>query len=196
MCISATCILVLPNQTRPAGMALAARTDRWARWASISSAKWRASKGSKTLYLGGHKSMLSQACARTGRETKPLTTMVDRGRRSSSSKSFETQHAFAGSHKMSITWCNLLKTRASHSLTNGMSHSRSAAAASATCSSPTLTKQTVSNKVPQILIINCLYEWIGMNGVSCCLSINPTPHFNQCLQACLWSSTQKPPHQS
>ena len=100
MCISATCILVLPNQTRPAGMALAARTDRWARWASISSAKWRASKGLKTLYLGGHKSMLSQACTCTGRETKPLTTMVDRDRRSSSSKSFETQHVFAGSQKI------------------------------------------------------------------------------------------------
>lgn len=135
MRISATCILVLPNQTRPAGMALAARTDRWARWASISSAKWRASKGLKTLYLGGHKSMLSQACTCTGRETKPLTTMVDRDRRSSSSKSFETQHVFAGSQKLSMTCCNLLKTRASHSLTHGMSHSRSAAAASATSSS-------------------------------------------------------------
>ncbi len=75
------------------GMALA-RTDRWARWASISRAKWRASKGLKTLYLGGHKGMLSQACTCTGRETKPLTTMVDRDRRSSSSKSFETHDMF------------------------------------------------------------------------------------------------------
>ena len=43
---------------------------------------------------------------------------------------------------------------------------------------------------------NYLYEWIGMNAASCCLSINPTSRFNQCLPGCLWSSTQKPPHQS